>query len=89
MCSTPPAGRHQPLMKHWRQVARRLVAFCGLDWEPACLEFHQGKQPVRTASVTQVRQPLSRRSVARWKHYERSLGALFASLHAVTDSSGR
>src|SRR5205085_2822838 len=39
------------------QVARRLVAFCGLDWQPACLDFHHGNRPVRTASVTQVRQP--------------------------------
>jgi hypothetical protein len=55
-------------------VARRLVDWCGLDWEPACLAFHQGKQPVRTASVVQVRQPVYTRSVGRWRHYERSLG---------------
>ncbi len=58
-------------------VARRLVDWCGLDWEPACLDFHEGKRPVRTASVSQVRQPIYRRSVARWKHYEMSLGDLF------------
>src|SRR6185437_14965648 len=57
-------------------VARRLVAWCGLDWEPACLAFHETKRPVRTASVTQVRQPLYTRSVARWKHYEAALGSL-------------
>jgi hypothetical protein len=39
-------------------VARRLVAWCGLEWEPACLSFHEGKRPVRTASVMQVRRPL-------------------------------
>jgi tetratricopeptide (TPR) repeat protein len=61
-------------------VARRLVAWCGLEWEPACLAFHEGKRPVRTASVTQVRQPVYTRSVERWKHYEKSLGALFAKL---------
>jgi tetratricopeptide (TPR) repeat protein len=61
-------------------VARRLVAWCGLDWEPGCLAFHEGKRPVRTASVTQVRQPIYKRSVARWKHYEKSLGQLFARL---------
>ncbi|HEX5273395.1 MAG TPA: tetratricopeptide repeat protein, partial [Gemmataceae bacterium] len=36
-------------------VARRLVTFCGLEWETACLAFHEGKRPVRTASVSQVR----------------------------------
>jgi tetratricopeptide (TPR) repeat protein len=61
-------------------VARRLVGWCGLDWEPACLAFHEGKRPIRTASITQVRQPLYQRSVGRWKHYERALGNLFDRL---------
>jgi hypothetical protein len=63
-------------------VARRLVAWCGLEWEPACLAFHEGKRPVRTASVTQVRQPIYTRSVDRWKNYEKTLGGLFAKLHS-------
>jgi tetratricopeptide (TPR) repeat protein len=61
-------------------VARRLVAWCGLVWEPACLRFHEGNRPVRTASVTQVRQPIYQRSVARWKNYERSLESLLAQV---------
>jgi tetratricopeptide (TPR) repeat protein len=65
-------------------VARRLLAFCGLEWEPRCLAFHEGKGPVRTASVAQVRQPIYTRSVARWKHYEESLGGLFARLEGLT-----
>jgi hypothetical protein len=63
-------------------VARRLVDWCGLEWEPACLSFHEGKRPVRTASVAQVRQPLYTRSVARWRNYEGALAALFARLEA-------
>ena len=61
-------------------VARRLVAGCGLAWEPACLEFYQAKRPVRTASTVQVRQPIFRTSVGRWKHYEHALASLFARL---------
>jgi len=61
-------------------VARRLVAACGLDWEPACLEFHRTERVVRTASVVQVRQPIYKQSVARWKSYQRDLGDLFALL---------
>jgi tetratricopeptide (TPR) repeat protein len=61
-------------------AARRLVAWCDLDWEPACLSFHEDKRPVRTASVAQVRQPIYRRSLARWKHYESALCALFDRL---------
>jgi tetratricopeptide (TPR) repeat protein len=61
-------------------VARRLVAACGLDWEPGCLEFYRLERPVRTASVGQVRQPVYTQSVARWKNYERELADLFALL---------
>jgi hypothetical protein len=66
-------------------VARRLLAACGLDWEPACLEFHQTKRPVRTASQAQVRQPVYQRSVARWKNYEPALAELFAALSDQPD----
>jgi hypothetical protein len=61
-------------------VARRIVDWCGLEWEPACLAFHELQRPVRTASVTQVRQPIYNRSVARWKHYEPYLSSLFRLL---------
>jgi len=61
-------------------VARRLVAWCGLDWEPACLAFHESKRPVRTASVMQVRQPLYRHAAGRWKNYEKTLTALLQRL---------
>ena len=49
--------------------ARRLVAACGLEWEPACLAFHQTRRAVHTASFSQVRQPIYSRSVGRWRHY--------------------
>lgn len=65
------------------KVARRLLAECGLEWDPACLEFYRSKRNVRTASVTQVRQPIYRQSVARWKNYEGELGELFAALPAT------
>jgi tetratricopeptide (TPR) repeat protein len=49
--------------------SRRLVDWLGLDWDPACLEHYAGDSLVRTASITQVRQPIYTRSVARWKAY--------------------
>jgi hypothetical protein len=61
-------------------VARRLIESCGLDWEPGCLKFHLGQRPVRTASVSRVRQPMYTRSVARWRHYAQALGPLFDRL---------
>ena len=56
--------------------ARRLIAFCGLDWEPACLEPERNRDRVRTASVWQARQPIYCRSVERWRRYEPWLGEL-------------
>ena len=64
-------------------VARKLVAWCGLAWEPKCLEFQQAKRPVRTASAVQVRRPVYRTAVGRWKHYEHALAPLFAELEKV------
>ena len=61
-------------------VARKLVAWCGLAWEPACLEFHEAKRPVKTSSKVQVRKALYRTSVGRWKHYAQILGPLFQTL---------
>jgi Sulfotransferase family len=71
---------YEELVDEFEAEARRLVMACDLDWEPACLQFHQTVRPVRTASVTQVRQPLYRKSLARWKHYESHLADLFARL---------
>ena len=61
-------------------TARRLVAACGLEWDPACLQFHRTSRPVRTASFAQVRQPVYPSSVGRWKNYQDELADLFAAL---------
>jgi len=61
-------------------TARRLIDWCGLEWEPSCLAFHESRGPIRTASVSQVRQPLYSRSVARWRNYEPYLADLFEQL---------
>jgi tetratricopeptide (TPR) repeat protein len=60
--------------------ARRIVRHCGLEWDPACLDFHKAERQVRTASVTQVRQPLYATAVGRWKTYETHLGPLIEAL---------
>jgi hypothetical protein len=59
---------------------RKLLAVCGLEWDEKCLEFYHTKRSVRTASVAQVRQPIYKRSLERWRHYERELGDLFSQL---------
>jgi hypothetical protein len=57
-------------------VTERLLAFAGLDWHEGCLDFRANANRVRTASVTQVREPLYRRSSGRWRNYERQLAPL-------------
>jgi tetratricopeptide (TPR) repeat protein len=71
---------YEEMVEDLESVARRAVAFLGLEWAPACLEYHRNQRPVRTASLSQVRQPIYRRSVARWRHYEKALQPLFDQL---------
>jgi len=71
---------YEALVADLEGESRRLIAFLGLDWEPACLEFHKTERPVLTASGWQVRQPLYTHSVGRWRHYERHLGPLLQVL---------
>jgi hypothetical protein len=63
--------------------ARRLIAFCGLTWDEACLNFHTTRRPVRTASMNQVRQPIYRSSVGRWQAYRDHLLPLLTALGRV------
>lgn len=64
-------------------VSRRLIAHCGLEWDDACLQFYSTDRAVQTASVWQVRQPIYKTSVERWRRYERHLGPLIAALEDV------
>jgi len=59
---------------------RRLLDFCELEFEPACVEFHRTERSVRTASAEQVRQPIYREGLEQWRHYEPWLGTLRATL---------
>ena len=56
--------------------ARRLIAFCGLPWDQGCVSFHESGRTVKTASAVQVRQPLYRSSLQRWRRHEAYLSPL-------------
>jgi hypothetical protein len=71
---------YEDLVDDQEGVSRALVAACGLDWEPACLEFDRNTAPVATASAAQVRQPIYRDAVARWRRYEKQLAPLLRRL---------
>ncbi len=86
-----PPGRiidvhYEELVGNLERVARRIIAQCGLAWDARCLDFHRTERSVRTASATQVRQPIYRSSVGRWRRYENFLGPLLAELGPVEAS---
>jgi tetratricopeptide (TPR) repeat protein len=68
--------RYEDMVNDTEAQARRLLAYLGLPWNEKCLDFHQNRRAVRTASVAQVRRPIYRSSVARWKHFEAQLEPL-------------
>jgi tetratricopeptide (TPR) repeat protein len=68
--------RYEDLTADPEPRTRDLVAFCGLEWDPACLRPEDNPRTVHTASVWQARQPVYRSSVARWRRYEPWLGEL-------------
>ena len=83
-----PAGvildvQYEDLVGDFEPHARKILAHCGLDWHPACLSFHTTSRPVRTASVVQVRQPLYRSSVGRWRPGDDVLQPLLRELAGV------
>jgi tetratricopeptide (TPR) repeat protein len=78
--------QHEDVVDDLEGNVRRIVDFCGLEFEPACIDFHKTKRSIHTASSEQVRQPIFRDGLDQWKHYERWLGPLRQALgDAVTD----
>jgi tetratricopeptide (TPR) repeat protein len=65
---------------------RRLLAYCGLPFEPQCLRFYENERAVRTASSEQVRRPISARGLEQWRHFEPWLGEMKAELGAILES---
>jgi hypothetical protein len=65
---------------------RALLDYCGIDFEPACLTFHETERAVRTASSEQVRQPIYRDATEEWQRYEQHLEPLRQALGPVLDA---
>ena len=72
--------RYEDVVSDLEGQARRIVAHCGLEWNPRCLAFYQTRRPVLTPSATQVRQPIYNSSIGRWRVHETFLGPLLAEL---------
>lgn len=72
---------YEELVKSEKEQVGRLLQFCGLDWNDACLDFHKTRRKVRTASNAQVRRPIYTDSVQLWKRYEKQLEPLRAAIY--------
>lgn len=72
--------RYEEVVADVEGNARKLTEFVGLDWDPACIDFHKSSRPVKTASVAQVRKPVYSGSVERWRKYGPGLQPLLDAL---------
>lgn len=72
--------RYEDLVNDQESWSRKLIDFCGLEWDDACLDFHKSKRIVNTASNQQVRQPIYKGSMQRWRPYEKHLQPLIDAL---------
>jgi len=72
--------QYEELVADLEPQARRIIDYCGLPWDDRCLSFHKTQRPVRTASTAQVRRPIYRTSVGRWRPYEAMLRPLLDEL---------
>jgi tetratricopeptide (TPR) repeat protein len=90
-CAVLPNGtmlevQYEELVADLEHNARRVVAHCGLEWDNACLAFHKTERSVRTASATQVRQPIYHSSIGRWRPHEARLQPLLQELERLIPS---
>jgi hypothetical protein len=72
--------RYEDVVNDFEAQARRMLAYCGLEWDARCLEFHRNQSVVKTSSATQVRQPLYGSSVGRWRDFSEQIRPLLDGL---------
>jgi tetratricopeptide (TPR) repeat protein len=80
---------YENLVNNQEAITRQLVSFCGLEWHNDCLRFHEHERFAATASYDQVRQPMYKTSVKRWKNYEKHIQPLVRALDIESSPAGR
>ncbi|HEX5206505.1 MAG TPA: sulfotransferase [Steroidobacteraceae bacterium] len=78
--------QHSDVVQDLEGSVRRILEFCGLEFEPACLEYYKTDRVVRTLSADQVRRPIYREGLDQWRHYEPWLGPLKAALGPLAET---
>ena len=81
---------YEDLARDPESEGRRILAFCGLDWDPACLDAAGNTRAVNTASSAQVREPVHQRGIGAWRRYQAELAPLQAQMQAqgLVDADG-
>lgn len=75
--------RYEDIVDDLAGQARRLIDYCGLPWDDRCLAFHKNNRPVSTASAVQIRRPIFRTSIQRWRRFEFGLAPLLHELREI------
>jgi hypothetical protein len=77
--------RYEDMVTDTENQIRRLLEYCGLDFEEQCLRFYETERAIRTPSSEQVRQPVYTEGLAQWRHFEAHLDPLKQALGPVLD----
>ena len=77
--------QYEDVVANLERETRRMLDFCGLPWEDACLRFHETERPIRTASSEQVRRPIYADAVGFWRNYASHLEPLRETLQPLLD----
>jgi hypothetical protein len=80
--------QHETVVDDLEGNVRRILDFCGLDFEPPCLDFHKTLRTVHSASSEQVRRPIYREGLDQWRHYEPWLDPLKSALGPLAALAG-
>jgi tetratricopeptide (TPR) repeat protein len=79
--------RHEDVVEDLEASVRRILDFCGLEFEPACVEYYKTQRSVRTASSEQVRRPIFKEGLEQWRNFEPWLGPLKSALGHLASGS--
>lgn len=72
--------RYEDLIERQEEITRELLEFLDLPWDEGCLKFHESDRPTITSSAEQVREPIYRTAMARWRNYEKHIGPMRETL---------
>jgi predicted Zn-dependent protease len=79
--------QHEAVVQDLEGSVRRILDFCGLEFEPACVDFHKTARTIHTPSSEQVRRPVNREGLDQWRHYAPWLQGLRAALDSGVEKS--